>query len=49
MANAVLGYERDSLGNPNATLARLNALTELMKKETISGERLIDNPFTVIA
>jgi alkylation response protein AidB-like acyl-CoA dehydrogenase len=44
VANAVLGYERDSLGNPNATLARLNALTELMKKETISGERLIDNP-----
>ena len=44
VANAILGHERDSLGNPNATLTRLNALIELMKTETISGERLIDNP-----
>ena len=44
VANAILGHERDSLGNPNVTLARLTALTELMKVETIDGERLIDNP-----
>ncbi|MDG2277103.1 MAG: acyl-CoA dehydrogenase family protein [Pseudomonadales bacterium] len=44
VANAVLGHERDSLGNPNNTLMRLNALTELMKTETVGGERLIDNP-----
>lgn len=44
VANAILGHERDSLGDPNATLSRLNALTALMKKETLAGERLIDNP-----
>ena len=44
VANAILGHERDSLGNPNNTLMRLNALTELMKTETVNGERLIDNP-----
>jgi alkylation response protein AidB-like acyl-CoA dehydrogenase len=44
VANAILGHERDSLGNPNITLSRLNSLMDLMKTETISGERLIDNP-----
>ena len=31
VANAILGHERDSLGNPNITLSRLNSLIELMK------------------
>ena len=44
VANTNLGHERDSLGNPNATLQRLNALTEIMKEETIGGMRLIDHP-----
>ena len=44
VANAILGHERDSLGNPNITLTRLNALIELMRTETVSGERMIDNP-----
>lgn len=44
VANAILGHERDSLGNPNITLGRLNALIELMKTETVAGERMIDNP-----
>lgn len=44
VANAILGHERDSLGNPNITLSRLNALIDLMKTETVGGERLIDNP-----
>ena len=44
VANAILGHERDSLGNPNITLTRLNALIELMKTETVHGERMIDNP-----
>jgi len=44
VANSILGHERDSLGNPNITLSRLNALTELMKKETVGGQRMIDNP-----
>ncbi|HKI73261.1 MAG TPA: acyl-CoA dehydrogenase family protein, partial [Pseudomonadales bacterium] len=44
VANAILGHERDSLGDPNATLSRLNALVDLMKTETVGGQRLIDNP-----
>lgn len=44
VANAILGHERDSLGNPNVTLGRLNALIDLMKTESVAGERLIDNP-----
>ncbi len=44
VANAVLGHERDMLGNPNAAMARLSSLTELMKKETIDGARLIEHP-----
>ncbi len=44
VANAILGHERDSLGNPDATLSRLNALLELMKTETLDGARLIDHP-----
>ncbi len=44
VANAILGHERDSLGNPNLTLMRLNALIELMQTETINGQRLIDHP-----
>ena len=44
VANAILGHERDSLGDPNATLTRLNRLIELMKTETIDGHRAIDNP-----
>ena len=44
VANAILRHERDSLGDPNATLTRLNALTELMKTETMGGQRLIDHP-----
>lgn len=44
VANSILGNERDSLGNPNATLSRLTSLIELMKTETINGERVIDNP-----
>ena len=44
VANAILGHERDSLGDPNVTLSRLNALIELMRTETIAGQRLIDHP-----
>lgn len=44
VANSILGHERDSLADPNASNARLNALIELMKTETVGGVRLIDNP-----
>jgi alkylation response protein AidB-like acyl-CoA dehydrogenase len=44
VANALLQHERGDLGDPNATLTRLNALIELMKNETVDGKRVIDNP-----
>ena len=44
VANSILRHERSSLGDPNIMLTRLNALTELMKTETVDGSRLIDNP-----
>ena len=44
VANSVLGHERGSLANPNATMNRLNTLINLMKEETIDGRRLIDVP-----
>jgi len=43
VANNVLLHERDDLGDPNATLMRLNLLIELMKNESADGRRLIDN------
>jgi alkylation response protein AidB-like acyl-CoA dehydrogenase len=44
VANSILRHERSSLGDPNATLTRYNALAELLTKETVDGRRLIDNP-----
>jgi alkylation response protein AidB-like acyl-CoA dehydrogenase len=44
VANATLTHERGMLGDPNATKARLVELVELMKRETVNGARLIDNP-----
>jgi len=44
VANSILGHERDMLGNPNAASARLNSLINLMQKETINGEKMIDHP-----
>jgi alkylation response protein AidB-like acyl-CoA dehydrogenase len=44
VANATLTHERGMLGDPNATKARFLELVELMKAETLNGERLIDNP-----
>jgi alkylation response protein AidB-like acyl-CoA dehydrogenase len=44
VANATLKHERGMLGDPNAALSRLKAVTDIMKRETIGGERLIDNP-----
>jgi alkylation response protein AidB-like acyl-CoA dehydrogenase len=44
VANALLLHERDDLGDPNATLTRLNALVELMKSETVEGRRVMENP-----
>lgn len=44
VANATLTHERGMLGDPNATKARLVEVANLMKRESVNGERLIDNP-----
>jgi len=44
VANTTLRHERGMLGDPNATEARLGQLIELMKTESVGGERIIDNP-----
>jgi alkylation response protein AidB-like acyl-CoA dehydrogenase len=44
VANTTLKHERGMLGDPNATEARLEQLIQLMKSETVGGERIIDNP-----
>ena len=44
VANTTLKHERGMLGDPNATEARLKALIDLMKSETVDGQRIIDNP-----
>ena len=44
VANATLTHERGMLGDPNAAEARLLAIAELMKTETVNGTPLIDNP-----
>jgi alkylation response protein AidB-like acyl-CoA dehydrogenase len=44
VANTTLKHERGMLGDPNAAEARLAAIIDLMKEESVGGERLIDNP-----
>ena len=44
VANVILKNERDSLADPNQAQARLNLLINLLRTETVDGERLIDNP-----
>ncbi|MGV8998248.1 MAG: acyl-CoA dehydrogenase family protein [Parvibaculaceae bacterium] len=44
VANATLKHERGMLGDPNQAGARLAEIIDLMHKETLDGERLIDNP-----
>jgi alkylation response protein AidB-like acyl-CoA dehydrogenase len=44
VANTTLKHERGMLGDPNATEARLGSLIELMRTETVDGQRVVDNP-----
>ena len=44
VANSTLGYERESLTDPNATFNRVNFLIDRMKEEQLDGVRLIDIP-----
>ncbi|HEY9216707.1 MAG TPA: acyl-CoA dehydrogenase family protein [Phenylobacterium sp.] len=43
VANTTLKHERGMLGDPNAAEARLNALIEMFKTETVGGRPLIQN------
>jgi len=44
VANATLTHERGMLGDPNAAKARLLAVADLMQREMVDGQRLMDNP-----
>ena len=44
VANATLTHERGMLGNPNQAHERFVAIAELMQRETVDGQCLIDNP-----
>jgi alkylation response protein AidB-like acyl-CoA dehydrogenase len=44
VANATLKHERGMLGDPNAALGRLKSIIDIMSRETIDGQRLMDNP-----
>jgi alkylation response protein AidB-like acyl-CoA dehydrogenase len=44
VANAILGHERGSLAPPDVAENRLNGIAELMKTETVGGQRVMDNP-----
>ncbi len=44
VANVILGNERDSLATSGQSLSRLNQTIELMKRETVDGRRVIDDP-----
>jgi alkylation response protein AidB-like acyl-CoA dehydrogenase len=44
VANAILGHERGSLAPPDVAENRLNGIVELMKAETVGGQRVMDNP-----
>lgn len=44
VANATLTHERGMLGDPNAAKSRLLAIADLMKTETVDGQRLMENP-----
>ena len=44
VANATLKHERGGLGDPNQAEARFRDILEMMKSETIDGQRLIDIP-----
>jgi len=44
VSNATLKHERGMLGDPNAALARVHHLLELMTQESVDGRRAIDAP-----
>ncbi len=43
VANATLTHERGMLGDPDAALARVNAIAEMMQREQVDGVPLMEN------
>ena len=44
VSHSTLKHERGMMGDPNASMARMNSVLELMKTETVDGVRVIDMP-----
>jgi alkylation response protein AidB-like acyl-CoA dehydrogenase len=44
VSNATLKHERGMLGDPDASMARMNSILELMRNESINGDHVIDMP-----
>ena len=44
VANTTLRHERGGLGDPNEAEDRLRRIAEIMSRETVDGQRLMDNP-----
>jgi alkylation response protein AidB-like acyl-CoA dehydrogenase len=44
VANNTLKHERGGLGDPNQAETRFRHIVDIMKSETVDGQRLIDNP-----
>jgi alkylation response protein AidB-like acyl-CoA dehydrogenase len=44
VANVTLKYERGGLGDPNKSLARFEGVVKLMQRESVDGQRAIDDP-----
>jgi alkylation response protein AidB-like acyl-CoA dehydrogenase len=44
VSNSTLKHERGMLGDPNASMSRMNSILELMRAETLDGVRAIDQP-----
>ena len=44
VSSATLKHERGMMGDPNASMARMNSILDLMRAETLDGVRVIDMP-----
>lgn len=44
VANETLKHERGVLGNPDVAASRMQSIIELMRRETVDGSRVLDNP-----
>ncbi len=44
VANVTLKHERGGLGDPAKSIARFDGLVKLMQRETVNGQRAIDDP-----